>query len=1417
MASISVAIRYADNMAQLRNNLSQGLDQIEATTAGAKKMADSLGGSKMIQSAQNLVAALSKVEGGIESLTLTEAASKLDFLERSMDKMTRKGQLVPTDMKAMADSLRKVVDESQTLEQRMGKLADKLESTGGAMKTVGATMLPVTALITGVGVAGVMAATSLNESIANVSALLGDMTGAQLDKTTGEMKAKVQDMAVKLGKSTGDIADGLYEVVSSLGYTNDTFGQLEIAAKAGAAGLATTKESFNFLSAVTKTYGDTSEAAFKKAADLGFQAVNFGQTTFPQLAASIGGVAPIAKVAGVSMEEMFAVLATATGVTGGTSEVVTQMTSALGGLLSPSKDMTDMFKAMGIASGEAMIKEFGFVGSLQKVAEYAERTGTPIADLLGRKEGFILTASLAGAQAGKFADNLKAMGQAAHASGGVVDAAFEKQTNGVNKAGFAWKQFKAEAEVAAQKIGDAVLPVLMRAAETLRPLWSAVQSAVTWFGELPAPVQTVGVVLLALMAAAGPVIYGLGQMVQSAGALARIMPSVVDAIGPATMAVKNFATALLALELNPLILGLTLTAGAALILWHELDKGTESMRTNIQTQKDKATVDALSASKVPLTIAQQKELAEAYDRQSGRVKKLKDETVDFGSSMSIAGDGSVVMLNNIAAIAAQTTKTSPAVKKLTDEQVKWNKSVADGAASMNGQELAEQIRLLDAQVTAAGKSGGILEATARKLVLQFIDLAGAGGKLTPQMEKMIDERKGLPGIIEQIDKYIGAGTDLGPVLHNMWLKHQQFNQIGTDAVGKLSDLKKAVHDYGAEVTAFTVPMPSMPVITSQDIAKMLPFGGAVSAAIQKQAAQAADESAHVFQNNFCDFMSTSFPSSIMGAIQGGGKIFSSAGSSIGEFLLGPKGLGGSITKAIAAGTLGKTLGNSLNAILPGVGAMVGPMLDSVMGKIFGKAGRQAVEEFAASMGGFQALNTKLANMPGGEQMWIKLTQGVGRNNPEQAKAVIAEVTAFIQQQEAHLAAVAAAVEKYQIAFADKTPQEQLAEISKGLKGLQADHALLVESGLSTERATRAQAAAYNELIAKSASVGTEMPLDLLKVTRELAQMGLLTEANTRALLGMKDEGVVDWKAMEDAATRYNIPLDQMGDKFRAAKLGDQVRELMADYDLLIGGGVDFNVVIEGMGDKFNSAAQNAARYGIELPANMKPVLDAMLQQGRLTDENGDKLTSLSGIKFGETMAESTQKLLDKLDKLIDALTNKVAGAAADAAAAITDGFTGLEFNIPVNFVSTGGNGVEAAHAGAMVGQRIQRFHTGTARVLPFPNLASDEVPAILQTGEAVLRREAVAALGQDAIEALNGVGGVSVGASGGTTGSNVVDINRALDRLAAKINRGDIVLRIDNQIDPDKFDARVVRVSRAAHANGQIPVRADSVKQRVAG
>ena len=91
--------------------------------------------------------------------------------------------------------------------------------------------------------------------------------------------------------------------------------------------------------------------------------------------------------------------------------------------------------------------------------------------------------------------------------------------------------------------------------------------------------------------------------------------------------------------------------------------------------------------------------------------------------------------------------------------------------------------------------------------------------------------------------------------------------------------------------------------------------------------------------------------------------------------------------------------------------------------------------------------------------------------------------------------------------------------------------------------------------------------------------------------------------------------------------------------MLVNSGIDVSTVNAKMADSVNEFLKTALAVGAEVPAAMKPVLQSMIDQGTLVDANGNKITDLadSGIKFSETMTEGFDKVVKKLDELIQRL------------------------------------------------------------------------------------------------------------------------------------------------------------------------------------
>ena len=291
------------------------------------------------------------------------------------------------------------------------------------------------------------ASIELNRSMANVGTLIpGNI------KRLKELRGEVQRLAIETGKSSKDLSEGLYHVISAFQDSAETVEILTITAKAATAGLSTTKESLDLLSAVTKGYGDTTAEAVQHAADLAFYAVKMGQTTFPELAGSMRMVIPLAAALNVSQKELFASYSALTGVTGNTAQVTTQLAAIMRGFMKPTVDMAKSIDNLGYSSAEMMVYELGLVGALQKVIGATDGSTREITKLYERARALPAVFNLAGAGAETFERKLRGIADAS----GMATTALKEQTEGINKLGFSMMRFAQLKKTMWEKIGGGI-------------------------------------------------------------------------------------------------------------------------------------------------------------------------------------------------------------------------------------------------------------------------------------------------------------------------------------------------------------------------------------------------------------------------------------------------------------------------------------------------------------------------------------------------------------------------------------------------------------------------------------------------------------------------------------------------------------------------------------------------------------------------------------------------------------------------------------------------------------------------------------------------------------------------------------------------------------------------------------------------
>jgi len=338
----------------------------------------------------------------------------------------------------------------------IGRRANRTHKTfmggiGTVAKWGGAIVLAAGAAAVSLGGLATGAAVKFEKQMANVATLLDGDVKTKI----GNMGEAVKKLSSDTGTSTELLTDGLYQVVSAFGETDDAMKILEISTKGASAGNATVTDSVNLLSAVTKGYGDTSAKAAQQTSDLAFLAIKLGQTTFPELASSMGKVIPMAGAMKLGQEELFGAMATLTGVTGTTAEVSTQLRGVLQGLIKPTDGMSASLKKMGYENGTSAIETLGLKGTLDKLKDSVGGSDAELIKMFGSVEAGTAVLALTGAQADNFTTKTKAMGEAV----GATENAFKTQQATVSAM---MEKMKASFDVVMITLGEKLLPQFNR-------------------------------------------------------------------------------------------------------------------------------------------------------------------------------------------------------------------------------------------------------------------------------------------------------------------------------------------------------------------------------------------------------------------------------------------------------------------------------------------------------------------------------------------------------------------------------------------------------------------------------------------------------------------------------------------------------------------------------------------------------------------------------------------------------------------------------------------------------------------------------------------------------------------------------------------------------------------------------------------
>lgn len=221
------------------------------------------------------------------------------------------------------------------------------------------------------------------------------------DEEIKNLWRSIQAIANDLPVATKQLADAAFNIASA-GVDFEKIPEiLRLSSEVAIWASTDVTTAFDGIIGVIKGYGLELEQA-QKIADLFFKTNELGQTTVGDVASSIQQVAITANLAWVSLEELFGVYSTLTGVTGDAKRVTTQLRGAIQSLIAPTPEAAKAFNELGIETGRAAIQQKGLGEVIREVAEATDGDLAVIRKLIPEREAQTLIAALWTTQYEKF-------------------------------------------------------------------------------------------------------------------------------------------------------------------------------------------------------------------------------------------------------------------------------------------------------------------------------------------------------------------------------------------------------------------------------------------------------------------------------------------------------------------------------------------------------------------------------------------------------------------------------------------------------------------------------------------------------------------------------------------------------------------------------------------------------------------------------------------------------------------------------------------------------------------------------------------------------------------------------------------------------------------------------------------------------
>ena len=363
-------------------------------------------------------------------------------------------------------TLHKVEGALTEHEKVQKRTAKNIQNTGSSIMGVGLKISALVAPMAAAATEGLKLNSQFSAGMSKIATLLGNDIEA-----ANRLKQGLRDLSDETGVSVTDLTEAEYQAISAGVDAAHVTEFMGTATKLSQAGFADASTTIDALTSVLNAYGLSADNA-AHIADEFILTQNLGKTTVAEMAATIGGVIPIASAAGVSTEELMASVAALTKNGMKTPDAMTALKGAISGIIKPSEAAMKQLQEMGLSIDTLSAKhlnEVGLTGVLNEIKTATNGDTDAMAKLFPNVRALNAMLALTGPAGSTYTQALNEMKSA----NGLTEQTFQQllKNDPTKATALAINQLKN----AGMDLGQGLAPILLRASMMTKRLAKALK------------------------------------------------------------------------------------------------------------------------------------------------------------------------------------------------------------------------------------------------------------------------------------------------------------------------------------------------------------------------------------------------------------------------------------------------------------------------------------------------------------------------------------------------------------------------------------------------------------------------------------------------------------------------------------------------------------------------------------------------------------------------------------------------------------------------------------------------------------------------------------------------------------------------------------------------------------------------------